>query len=87
MSPPLYREVFYRELLYREPLYREPFSGRGRFEARPDGRRAPRLFRGWRTCPLWGGDPELLYLKFTSKDQTLILTQVLKVKREVPRFY
>ena len=33
-----------------------------------------------------GGESELLDLKFTSKDQTLILAQVLKGKSEVLRF-
>ena len=32
--------------------------------------------------PLWGGALELLYIKFTSRDQTLILTLVLTGKLE-----
>ena len=31
--------------------------------------------------------PELLYIKFTSKDQTVILTLVLKVQLEFVGFY
>ena len=34
---------------------------------------------------LEGSAPELLYNRFTSKDQTSILAQVLKVKVELPR--
>ena len=36
--------------------------------------------------PHWEA-PELLYIKFTSKDQTLILAAVLKGKSELPGFY
>ena len=39
-----------------------------------------------RPPPLWER-PELLYIKFTSKDQTVILAMVLKAKSDFLRFY